>query len=158
MPPGRRPLRDVKPLHGLFFTGSSDPIRDTYDSLVVLEKLGRLNQVDREACIAGILRFHSGDGLIVWPNKDPHLIFFGDARDTFAAFESLRILGALDRVKDLDKWKFRPFMATRTPADGGRRIANWFEIEAWVCQQRLEKILREHKAHPSTPYRSLLEP
>ena len=157
-PPGRRPLSDARPLHGLFFTSSSDPIRDTYDSLVVLEKLGRLNQVDREACIAGILRFHSGDGLIVWPNKDPHLIFFGDARDTFAAFESLRILGALDRVKDLDKWKFRPFMATRTPADGGPRIANWFEIEAWVCQQRLEKILREHKANPSATYRSLLEP
>ncbi|HEX5400075.1 MAG TPA: RNA polymerase sigma factor, partial [Verrucomicrobiae bacterium] len=25
MPPGRRPIHDVKPLHGLFFTGSSDP-------------------------------------------------------------------------------------------------------------------------------------
>ncbi|HEX5397618.1 MAG TPA: hypothetical protein VFY06_01030, partial [Verrucomicrobiae bacterium] len=126
--------------------------------LVVLQKLGRLNQVDREACIAGILRFHAGGGLFVWPNKDPHLIFFGDARDTFAAFESLRILGALNRVKDLDEWKFRPLMVSKKPANGGPRIANWFEIEAWVCQQRLQKILREHRANPSAPYHSLLAP
>ena len=151
-------MRDAKPLHGLFFQGCVDPLHDTYESLVVLEKLGRLNQVDREACIAGILRFYSGEGRFVWPGNDPIRLFVGDARDTFAAFESLRILGALDRVKDLDKWKFRPFMATRTPADGGPRIANWFEIEAWVCQQRLEKILREHMANPAAPYRSLLEP
>jgi hypothetical protein len=157
-PPGRRPMRDAKPLHGLFFQGCVDPIRDTYESLVVLEKLGRLNQVDREACIAGILRFCSSEGRFVWPGNDPIRLFVGDARDTFAAFESLRILGALDRVKDLDKWKFRPSMVSRMPADGGKRIANWFEIEAWVCQQRLEKILREHRAHPSAPYRSLLEP
>ena len=75
MPPGRRPLNDVKTLHGLFFTESLDPIRDTYDSLVILQKLGRLNQVDREACIAGILRFHAGGGLIVWPNKDQNCLF-----------------------------------------------------------------------------------
>jgi len=157
-PPGRRPLRDAKPLHGLFFTGCSDPIRDTYESLVVLEKLGRLNQVDREACIAGILRFYSSEGRFVWPSNDPIRLFVGDARDTFAAFESLRILGALDRVKDLDKWKFRPLMVSKTPANGEQRIANWFEIEAWVCQQRLQKILRERKENSAAPVRSLLDP
>ena len=83
----------------------------------------------------------------------------GNARDTIAAFESLRILGALDRVKDLDKWQFRvASYRSSKPDANGVRILTWDEIEAWVCQQRLEKILREHRANPSAPYRSLLEP
>jgi hypothetical protein len=55
-------------------------------------------------------------------------------------------------VKDLDKWQFRP---SRVGVAKGE--ITWRDIEAWVCQQRLEKILREHRANPSAPYRSLLE-
>jgi RNA polymerase sigma-70 factor (ECF subfamily) len=157
-PPGRRPMPDTKPLHGLFFTTCYDPIRDTYESLVVLEKLGRLNQVNQEACVEGILRFHRGGGLFASPNKDDGLVIFGDARDTIAAFESLRILGALDRVKDLDKWKFRPNFTSRMLEGVKQRLATWDEIEAWVCRQRLEKILRERKESPQSPVRSLLDP
>jgi hypothetical protein len=76
----------------------------------------------------------------------------GDARDTFATFESLRILGALNRLKDLDRWQFRP---------QGRGVAKgqlaWNDVEAWVCQQRLERILRERKENPQAPMRSLLQ-
>jgi hypothetical protein len=32
------------------------------------------------------------------------------------------------------------------------------EIEAWVCQQRLGKFLRERKENPQAPVRSLLDP
>jgi len=34
----------------------------------------------------------------------------------------------------------------------------WQDVEAWVCQQRLEKILRERKENPQAPMRSLLDP
>jgi len=77
----------------------------------------------------------------------------GDAHDTIAAFESLRILGALDRVKDLDRWQFRP---QRRGVAKGQLC--WNDIEAWVCQQRLEKILKARKENPAAPVRSLLEP
>jgi hypothetical protein len=151
-------MTSTKSLHGLFFTTCYDPIRDTYESLVVLEKLGRLNQVNREACIAGILRFHSGGGLFAPPDKDDGLVIFGDAHNTIAAFESLRILGALDRVKDLDKWKFRPNFTARMPDGVKQRVATWDEIETWVCQQRLKKILRERKENPQAPVHSLIDP
>jgi RNA polymerase sigma-70 factor (ECF subfamily) len=68
-------------------------------------------------------------------------------------FESLRILGALDRVKDLDNWQFRP--QRRGVAQGQ---LCWNDIEAWVCQQRLEKILKARKDNPAAPVHSLLEP
>jgi hypothetical protein len=43
------------------------------------------------------------------------------------------------------------------PAANGVRTLTWEEVEAWVCQQRLEKILRERKENPQAPVRSLLE-
>jgi hypothetical protein len=44
------------------------------------------------------------------------------------------------------------------PDANGVRVLTWDEVEAWVCQQRLEKILRERKKNPKAPLRSLLEP
>jgi hypothetical protein len=32
---------------------------------------------------------------------------------------------------------------------------SWDDVEAWVCQQRLEKFLRERKQNPEIPARSL---
>jgi G:T/U-mismatch repair DNA glycosylase len=75
----------------------------------------------------------------------------GSARDTIAAFESLRLLGALDRVKDLDQWKFRP---QRGGVAKGQ--LTWHDAEAWVCQQRLARIVRERKENPQRPYSSLM--
>ena len=108
-----------------------------------------------------ILKLHRGKGFFAPPDTDEkwRVQINGDARDTIAAFESLRILGALDRVKDLDKWQFRvaSYRASKSDANGVR-ILTWDEIEAWVCQQRLGKILRERKENPAAPVRSLLEP
>jgi hypothetical protein len=59
---------------------------------------------------------------------------------------------ALNRVKDLGRWQFRP--QRRGLAKG--QLA-WDEVEAWVCQQRLEKILREREKSPQAPVRSLLQ-
>jgi hypothetical protein len=158
-PAGRRLLPFPKLVHGTFLTFGSDPIHDTYHALVTLECFGALDRVDREACIRGILRFHHGRGLFGSVKQGDGFVIFGDSRDTFWAFESLRMLGALDRVKDLDRWQFRPEWVSRKPTvpqELGH--ITWSEIEAWVLQQRLENILRKRKENPQAPVRSLLAP
>jgi hypothetical protein len=124
--------------------------------------LGSLDRMDREACIQGILRRHQGRGYFTSPldsgNYNEYHID-GSTRDTIAAFETLRLLGALDRVNDLDQWQFRvaSYRSSKPDAHGVRNLT-WDEVEAWVCQQRLAKILRERKENPSAPVHSLLEP
>ena len=159
-PPGRRKVPFPEQWHGLFLTYGYNPITETYDALVALELFGGLGRVDREACAQGILRFHHGKGLFRMIKDNHEAGLNGDARETFCAFESLRILGALDRVKDLKKWQFRPRpqMASAKTASGEARSATWFEIEAWLCQQRLARDLAEHKQYPAAPWRSLLDP
>ena len=126
---------------------------DTYYSLAALEMLGGLDKINREQCIRGILRRHEGKGFFTSPDSGGYNEYRieGDARDTFAAFESLRILGALNRVKDLGRWQFRP--QRRGVAKGQ---LTWNDVEAWVCQQRLERILRNRRENPQAPVRSLL--
>jgi RNA polymerase sigma-70 factor, ECF subfamily len=152
-PPGQPPIHDWKDVRGLFFTPGWPALHDTYFSLAALEILGGLDKIDREQCIRGILRVHRGKGYFVSPDSgginEYHIE--GDAHDTIAAFETLRILGALDRVKDLDRWQFRP--QRRGVAKGD---LTWYDVEAWVCQQRLERILRDRTANPQAPVRSLL--
>jgi RNA polymerase sigma-70 factor (ECF subfamily) len=159
-PAGEPPIQDWKSVRGLFLTRNYPMIQDTYYNLAALEILGGLDKIDREACIQGILRLYRGKGLFRSPvsmnvSFIVSFIVAGDARDTFCAFESLRILGALDRVKDLDRWQFCPLRASKP---GAPRKVTWEEIEAWVCQQRLKRVLREYREHPQAPVRSLLEP
>jgi hypothetical protein len=158
LPAGRRQDVDPKLLHGTFLNLGEDPIHDTWGALVILDAFGALDRVDREACINGILRFHRGKGLFGSVGEHDRFVILGNTPDTFWAFESLRMLNALDRVKDLDRWQFRP-ARTSTPAkDGALREVTWSEIETWVCQQRLEIILRERKENPRSPVHSLLDP
>ncbi len=154
-PPGNPPIHDWRDVRGLFFTPCFPALQDTYTSLAALEMLGGLDKIDREACITGILYRHEGRGFFTSPDSGSYNEYHidGSAQDTIAAYESLRILGALDRVKDLDKWQFR--VDRRHLAEND---VTWHDIEAWVATQRLENILREHKAHPAAPFRSLLEP
>jgi len=160
-PPGQPPIHDWRDVHGLFFTPGFPALQDTYHSLAALEILGGLDRIDREACIKGILKRHAGKGYFTSPSSGNYNEYHidGSARDTIAAFESLRILDALDRVKDLDKWQFRvaSYRASKPDANGVR-VLTWDEIEAWVCQQRLQKILQERKENPTAPVHSLLEP
>ncbi len=154
-PPGQPPIHDWKDVRGLFFTPCWPALLDTYYSLAALDALGGLDKIDREACIKGILRVHHGKGFFKSPDSGSYNEYHidGSAQDTIAAYESLRILGALDRVKDLDEWQFR--VNRRHLA---KNEVTWRDIEAWVATQRLEKILRAHKASPAAPFRSLLEP
>jgi len=159
--PGEPVLHNWQDVRGLFFTPGWPALQDTYYSVAALEILGGLDRIDREACIAGILGRHEGKGYFTSPNSgsinEYHID--GSARDTFAAFESLRILGALDRVKDLDRWQFRVSSHRLAKPDAqGIRPLTWDEVEAWVCQQRLANVLRERRKHPEAPVHSLLEP
>ena len=159
-PPGQPPIHDWRDVRGLFFTPCWPALQDTYFSLAALEILGGLDKIDREACIEGILKRHRGKGWFTSPNSGGYNEYHidGSVRDTIAAFESLRILGALDRVKDLDHWQFR--VASRRTSHStanGVRTLTWDEVEAWVCQRRLEKILLQRKENPHAPTGSLLQ-
>ena len=159
--PDQPPIHEWRSVRGLFFTPNWPALQDTYCNLAALELLGGLNRIDREACIRAILKRHRGRGYFTPPEQGGYNAFkiLGDARDTFCAFESLRILGALDRVRDLDRWQFRPEHASKVDAAAGSPSkVTWEEIEAWVCQERLAGILRWHKDHPQASLGSLLEP
>lgn len=150
----RPPMPDWRQARGLFSTAGWPAIQDTYFAVAGLEILGGLDKIDREACIKGILRLHHGHGFFAATraNERGKIQVRGDAKDTFCAFETLRILGALDRIDDLEEWQFRVRSNRKTEE------VTWDEIEAWVCRQRFERMLRERKANPQAPVRSLLEP
>jgi RNA polymerase sigma factor (sigma-70 family) len=154
-PPGQPNIQDWRAVRGLFFTPCSPALQDTYCSIAALEILGGLERIDREACVRGILRRHQGKGYFTSPHSGDYNEYHieGNAQDTLCAFETLRILGALDRVNDLDRWQFRVHHSRS--AEG---ILTWNDVEAWVCQQRFERFLRERKENPQSPPRSLLEP
>lgn len=157
LPAGRRPNLDPKLLHGTFLTSGWDPIQETWRALVLLEAFGALNRVDREACVNGILRFHHGNGLFGSVRQGDGFVIFGDAEDTYYAFESLRMLKALDRIKDIEQWKFCPRSASKPAAASSLRTVTWEEVEAFVMQQRFERFLHERKENPQAPARSLSE-
>lgn len=142
-PPGQPVLHHWRNMRGLFFTPCFPALQDTYCALAALQILGGLDKIDREACIQGILAHHQGKGYFTSPDSGGFNEYHidGSARDTIAAFESLRILGALDRVKDLRKWTFR----VRHDSNLAPGQLSWEEVEAWVAQQRLARILREGK-------------
>lgn len=141
---------------GLFHTLGWPALQDTYFALQALEILGGLDRIDREACVKAILRRHKGRGRFTSPEPGGYNEFRIDAgaRDTIAAYECLRILGALDRVKDLDQWEFRS-PKRRAGAEPAQPVI-WEDVEAWVCQRRLQRILESKKRDPQEPYGSLI--
>ncbi|MCG8366555.1 MAG: hypothetical protein MJA27_24880, partial [Pseudanabaenales cyanobacterium] len=91
-------------LDGLFLASRDDPIQDTADALRILELAGALDRIDREACVRGILRLHRGGGVFMPEKPAPPTASRGTAQNTWCAFESLRVLNALDAVRDLRRW------------------------------------------------------
>jgi prenyltransferase beta subunit len=134
-------LHRWKSIRGLFHTPSWPTLEDTYVSVAALDLIGALDRIDREACVRGILRRHRGQGFFDSPNSGGYNEYkiSGGARDTFCAFETLRILGALDRVNDLDRWQFRT--RKKSSADAVQ-LVTWEEVEAWACRERFEAFLR----------------
>ncbi len=132
-------------IHGLFHTRFDDLLRDTRDVLLLLEAAGALDKINRAACVAGILRLHRGKGLFA-PPASPEFTggwtVKGDATNTWFAFESLRILKALDQVPDLDEWRFRAspgdFESVNTPS-GPDKVLSWPSLEAWCLKRTFQE-------------------
>ena len=155
---GRRPLENPKLVDGLFLATGYDLFRDTYYALICLDELGALDQIDRAACVDGILRFHLGRGVFGCVSADPNGGFpRGDAQSAFFAYESLRLLQALNRVKDLDRWEFRPSIASwRASAESSERVLTAEEIEAWQFQVRLRRCMARRQSNSQVPLPGLL--
>ena len=148
----------LKNMHGLFFLNDNEPFTDTWKAISLLNLTGGLGGIDREACIDGLLRNYFGKGRFFVRSKrsrykinsEPRARF--GARDTWAAFHSLHILNALDRVDDLDNWKFLlPSNTTRkVDVDEGVWPYSWFELEAWCMQQEFRDYLKNMKDDKNT--------
>ena len=144
LPPGRCPTVPIDQIHGLFATRYGDFLRDTRDVLVVLEAAGALDRIDHDACVAGILRLHRGKGLFAFDPPEQPTQVRGDAANTWFAFESLRILGALDQVPDLADWQFRvsPGKFSRSANDPEAPpvlACDW--LEAWCLREKFASLL-----------------
>jgi len=149
MPTGRCQMTPPESVHGLFQSRIAEFLRDTRDVLYLLDAAHALDRIDREACIAGILRFHRGKGLFIpdtLPGTNLVNLVRGDAPNTWFAFESLRMLGALDRVPDLAEWQFRSSLGdfeTIKTRSGTTQVLTWPSLEAWCLQRRFTKTLAD---------------
>jgi len=124
---------------GLFHFGFCD-LRGTRGALWTLQILDRLDLIDREACLDAILRFYRRKG-IFRADREDNIDIYGKEEDTFYAMESLVILNGFDRVKDFDRWKFKPKTSTRTQNRKKERgIVTPRSAISWAYQLRLEEI------------------
>jgi len=138
---------DLKRVHGLFL-GFSTPLHETWKVLSIMEMTGGLDLIDKEACIQGILSLHHGGGRFYLNVSSSRISMSNGASDTWRAFQSLRILNALDRVEDLADWKFllrRPLQLPMHPGDQSRDFElnghDWNEVEAFLMQQEFDAYL-----------------
>lgn len=138
---------DAKQAAGLFHLGRCT-LSETWAALWALETLGRLDLIDREACIAGILRCYRGNGSFrsTPPTKAGGPIPSAED-DTFYAMESLARLQALDRIKDFQKWSFHPvtqvvWMDNPAPR---RNMVTASALRSCAYQERLERYQKSLK-------------
>jgi hypothetical protein len=125
---------------GLFHNGWCS-LRETRGTLWALQILGRLDLVDREACLDAILRFHKGKGVFRADHRKDGIHIYGNEDDTFHAMESLAILDGLDHVKDFDQWKFKPETSSQKKnGEWQHRLVTAAAIKSWAYQLRLEEI------------------
>ncbi len=127
---------------GLFWV--SDPffvIEDTWAVLFSLQALGKLDAIDGQACVAGLMRCYRGKGDFTGGCNsgkagNPELV----QSDAYHALESLVMLGALDKVPDLEEWSFR---ANWCQDRNGKLVAPFITpagIAAWAWQSRLDEL------------------
>ena len=127
---------------GLFWV--SEPfflIEDTWAVLFSLQALGKLDAIDREACVAGLMRCYRGKGDFAGACNsrkagNPELV----QSDAYHALESLAILGALDQVADLRDWSFQ---AKWCQYRNDKLVAPFVTptaIGTWAWQSRLDAL------------------
>jgi hypothetical protein len=116
-------------------------IEDTWAVLFSLQALGKLDVIDREACVAGLMRCYRGKGDFTGAcnnrkTGNPELVQW----DAYYALESLAILGALDRIPDLQEWSFTTNWCQYR---NGKLVAPFVTpvaIGSWAWQLRLEEL------------------
>lgn len=140
IPEGYAPI-DTAKAAGLFSFGWCD-LRNTRASLWILQLLGQLDTIDREACVQGLLRFHQGQGKFQSDHQtDPWITLDGQEDDRYYALESLNILDALDRVPDLKRWKYGPVTTTReTKGQKEFGVLTGEAVVHWAYQLRLQEL------------------
>jgi len=139
LPEGYKTI-DVEKGAGLFHFGWCS-LRETRGALWALQILGRLDLIDREACLDAILRFYKGKGVFRANHRKDGIHIYGNEGDAFRAMECIAILDGFDRVKDLDRWKFKPETSSRKKdGEWQHRLVTAESIKAWAYQLRLEEI------------------
>jgi RNA polymerase sigma-70 factor, ECF subfamily len=129
--------------NGLFDFGHCG-LQETFAAVWTLDMLGALDQIDKEACIEGVLRFHEGRGKFR-ASGDDNIHTSGTSDNTYYAMEILRILDAWDRVPDFKRWHIP-----------SRYVSDWFlkmipgikdnttfssmHVHEWIAQLHLEEL------------------
>ena len=139
---------------GLFiYRKEMAPFEPTCYSLHILQSLGRLDTIDREACIKQILSFYVGHGQFKSTMKD-FLVVNGEDNRYFA-LESLAILGALDRVRDLKYWKFYYWVPPEESIDPRVGKVDPAYYQLWLVEycaytKRLDDLRLQRRAAPKS--------
>ena len=138
-PDGYAPV-DVEKAAGLFDFGFCN-LRATRGALWSLGILGRLDLVDREACLEGILRFYQGRGRFWADHQRDGIQIYGNEDDLFYAMESLAILDGFDRIKDVGRWQFEPKTSSQEQNGEVRYgLVTSQALISWAYQLRLEEL------------------
>ncbi|MCL4691881.1 MAG: RNA polymerase sigma factor [Candidatus Hydrogenedentes bacterium] len=146
---------DWKRAQGLFLFMFCDRV-GTFGTRAARVEVARLDLIDREACIEGILRFHNGRGEFgsLWQRDDEIRIYPSTKANAVYAMESLRILNALDRIPDFTRWNLKPeIIVTDRNQPIADNISTPDAIRTWACQKRMELVratyqLPQHEWRP----------
>ncbi|MCP4646069.1 MAG: RNA polymerase sigma factor [bacterium] len=131
---------DVAKADGLFHFGWCD-MSMTRGALWALQTLDALDRIDQLACTRGIMRFHQGRGRFQSDVRESNILINPNEECTYLAMESLAILGALDRVPDLAKWRFEPKTSVRERnGETERGVVTNEGVASWARQLRLEEL------------------
>jgi hypothetical protein len=137
---------------GLFWV--SEPfflIEDTWAVLFSLQTLGKLDAIDREACVAGLMRCYRGKGDFAGASNsrkagNPELV----QSDAYHALECLAILGALDKIHDLRDWSFQANWCQYRNQKLVAAFVTPAAIGMWAWQSRLDQLCMQTTPNSAT--------
>jgi RNA polymerase sigma factor (sigma-70 family) len=155
LPKGCLPI-DQQLTNGLFHGGTFN-VADTYESLLILKLTDRLDLIDRQACIDGLVRLRQA-GFITKKIDNPFISIIPrkqlkdiidqnmSDKDGFYFMESMVLLNALDQVEDLQDWQFHPETGFNLEIDSSEpSFVTAESLTTWAYQERLEQRQREMK-------------
>lgn len=140
-----RPGMEIENLHGQFFSGDYD-FQFNWRCIRTLYVIDALDQINQEAFVEAILKHHQGAGRFGLktrrrgrPTRPPAWgRFEGDYKETFCVLDCLLMLGAANRISDLDAWAFR--VSSKHFSTERKRFYH-DEMISFLMNERLQKIL-----------------